>query len=236
MTKLAKLSQKQSKKISQEEIKNKINLVKSLAFHEKPPKSALKRELVYFEKYLESILLLEKNLERSLLQKEQAHQQQISSLKKQIAGLRQKIVALDDSSLKKKVERLSHFIGDLMARHSVKKEVRFEQAKHQLSQKKLVSPLTLKKINDFQQKILALKSSGNYSQEKIAALEQRLTALEKRLDPRSLLKENKKKEAVRHHLLFGPSPSFAPLPTEEKPEEKKPEENAPPPSPPPKKQ
>ncbi len=105
-------------------------------------------------------------------------------------------------ALKKKVEKLSHLVGDLMAKEAVKKEVKFEKVKKKIEAIEKTSPvLTLKKIDEFQEKILALKKSGKYPPEKIAQLKKRLADLEKKLPVRAVLGP---KETVKHEMLFGP--------------------------------
>jgi len=106
-----------------------------------------------------------------------------------------------DVSLRKKVNKLSHLLNDLVAKEEIKKEVRFEEAKTIELSKELIPNITLKKINELRERIFALKESGECPPEKIAELKKRLTNLEKKLPIRSVLTP---REKVKHKMLFGP--------------------------------
>lgn len=194
LIKAAKLSQKEEK-ISKREIKKKISQIKRLASEKEISKSTLKKEIIDLEKLLKEVLLLEKRLS----EKEKEKNDEIDTLKKQIKSLKQKMSAAKDTALRKKVEKLSHLIGDLTAKEAIKREVSFEKKKVE-SFEKLAPVLTLKKIDEFQEKILALKNSGECPPEKIVQLEKRLTRLEKKLPVRAVLGP----ETVRHKMLFAP--------------------------------
>jgi DNA-binding HxlR family transcriptional regulator len=116
--------------------------------------------------------------------------------------MKQKLSSNENAALKKKIEKISHFLGDLMAKEAVKKEVRFEKIKRKIEGRISPAPsITLKKIDELQEKILVLKKEGKYPPEKIAKLEERLTNLEKKLSIGAALTS---KETIKHRMLFGP--------------------------------
>lgn len=198
LIKVSKLSQKKEEKIYKREIEKKIHQIKYLASRKKISKNTLKKEITNLEKLLRGVLLLEKKIK----EKEKKTSKEITAFKKQIKDLKQKMSAAGDTALRKKVEKLSHLVGDLMAREVVKKEVNFEEVKKKIEAPERPAPIiTLKKIDEFQEKIFALKKSGKCPPEKIAQLKKRLADLEKKLPVRAILGP---KETVKHEMLFGP--------------------------------
>lgn len=195
LIKAAQRSQKKEEKISRKEIEKKIHQIKYLASDERIPKAALRKEVIRLEKLFGDVALLEKKLKEN----EREKNREIAVLKKQVKGLKKKMYITKDAALRKRVEKLSHFIGDLMAKEAVKKEVAFEHIKEKFRAPEK-SFLTLKKIGELQEKILVFKKLGRYSPEKIAELEQRLIELGKKLPIRAAWP----KETARHKMLFGP--------------------------------
>lgn len=204
LTSLAKSTQKEEK-ISKREIEKKINRIKYLASQKKVSKTTIKKELARLEEKLQGIFSLEKELQ----EKKKKENQEIARLKKQTKELRQKMAKSEEPALRKKVEKLSHMLGDLMAKEAIKKEVKFEENKSRL-QKKVPEEIStdLKKIDQLQERILALKKSGQYPPEKIALLEERLNQLEKKLISAP---PSKKEPQIKHRMLFGPQ-AEKPLP------------------------
>lgn len=194
LIKAAKLSQKKEEKISKREIRKKIHQIKYLTSRKKIPKNTLRKEITRLEKQLQSVFLLEKKLK----EKEKETNKEIADFKKQIRDMKRNGCISKDITLRKKVEKLSHLIGDLAAKEVIKKEVNFEKSKISITEK-TAPVLTLKKIDELQEKILALKNSGKCSPEKIFQLKERLTNLEKRLPVRYLYEPN----VTRHKMLFG---------------------------------
>jgi DNA repair exonuclease SbcCD ATPase subunit len=198
LLKAAKLSQKEEK-ISGREIEKKINQIKYLTSIKKIPKTALRKEITRLEKHLKSVFLLEKKLKEN----EKEKSKEITALKKQLRELRQKISVSKDATLTKKIEKISHLLGDLMAKETAKKEVRFEETKRKIEEKFSQKPapvLTLKKIDELQEKIIILKKSGKCPPEKIAQLKRRLSILETKLPIRTISRKN----TIKHRMLFGP--------------------------------
>lgn len=193
LVKAAKLSQKKEEKSSKREIRKKIHQIKYLTSRKKVPKITLRKEINRLENQLRSVFLMETELK----EKEKKNSKEIAAFKKQIKEMKQKMAAAKDVDLRKKVDKLSHLVGDLAARESAKKEVIFEKKKKKSLEKPDPS-LTIKKIDEFQEKIRALKESGKCPPEKIAQLEKRLTDLEKKL-PVRVIGSNR----VKHKMLFG---------------------------------
>ena len=228
LIKLAKSSQEE-RKDSKREIEKKINQIRLLTSKSDVSQPALKEEIKELEKHLKNLISLEKKLKE--------RDKEITVLKKQMNTMKQKLSSGESAALKKKIEKISHFLGDLMAKEAVRKDVHFEKVKRKLEGKissapPAAYPITLKKIDQLQEKILVLKKAGKYPPEKIAQLEERLTALEKKLSPETALTS----KPVQHRMLFGPraekiTPAPKPVPVVrfEKETEKLPFVDIPPP-------
>lgn len=196
----ARLEQLRSEKVSPEEIKKKIRQIKYLASKKASP-STLQKEMSHLENLLRGIFALEKKLKS----RESQTKSQIDSLQSQLQELKKQLAHTKDLSLRRKINKISFLLSELVAKSEIKKEVKVQEALQKLV-KLPPSPaqvLSLQKIDELQARILALKRSGKYPPEKIARLEQKLTELEKRL-PFSTVFEPE--EESRHLLLFGPEP------------------------------
>lgn len=104
---------------SKSEISKQINEIKYLSAQKRVPKLTLRKEIVHLESKLKSILELEKKLAK----KKSKEQRKITSLKRQITTLKNKLHVSEDKDLTKKVEKLSHLIGDYLAKCGTSEEV-----------------------------------------------------------------------------------------------------------------
>ena len=211
LVKAAKLTQQKEEKINKKEIEKKINQIKYLSGKKKISKVTLKKQINSLEKQLKGVLLLEKKLKTN----KKKDDKKIQDFKKQIRSLKKKLVHAKDVSLRKKVNKLSHLIGDLVAKQDVKKEVTFEKKKN-----KLVShseKITVEKIYELKKRLVKIRDSGKYSPDKIDLMEKKLFEMEKKLDlspqalptsptgiPRGEMPMIKDKAPVKHKLMFGP--------------------------------
>jgi len=192
----ARISQAEEEKVSKKEIEKRINQIKYLTSDEKFPKIIIRKEILKLEQLLQGVLQFKDKLQAA----ENKKSQEIAELKKQTKELRKKILAAQDPALKKKVDRLSHVLGEFIAREDVRKEVRFAETNLAASSETPV--LTLPKIDELRQKILELRESGTVSPDKIAQLKKRLTNLEKKLPIHA--RHNPPETEVKHKMLFGP--------------------------------
>ncbi len=206
LIKFAKASQEKVEKINKKKINKKINQIKYLSSRKKISKTTLKKEIMELEKELRGILLLKDKLKK----KTKEENKQISQLKKQVRDLREKMSASQNNDLRKKVEKLSHIIGDIVAKKEIKKEVEFEKTKKILDEQMInEQEVTLRRIDDLQKRISAIKKSKEYPKEKIAQLEKRLRKLEENIDVSSAVDEPE----IQHKMLFGPNSKQIRLPS-----------------------
>ncbi|MFH1683142.1 MAG: hypothetical protein ABIA37_05080 [Candidatus Woesearchaeota archaeon] len=198
LVKVSRLTKKEQEKISRKEIEKRMNQIKYLSDQDEIPKTDLRKEIVNLEHQLQGVFILEKKMNK----KAKENDQKIIEFKKQIGELKEKISTAKDVFLRRKVNRLSHLINDMVAKKEIKKEVQLEEYKKKAEEK--VFMLTLKKIDQLQSRILALKRSKKYPPEEIAQLEERLTAIEKRFNPDIIGKkklEISSIEPIKHTMI-----------------------------------
>jgi len=200
LVKAAKIGEGEEEKISREEINSKIKQIKYLSGKKKIPKTTLRKEIVRLEKSLRGILILEKKFKNKV----KNDNREIELLKRQIEELKQRLSIAGEEGLKKKVDKLFHLVGDLMAREETKREVNLDKVRMNLEKKSIVETPN-EKIERMEKKIYLLKKSGNHAPKEIEVFEEKLNNLKEKLSPEG-------KEAVRHRMLFGPKgEEIAPL-------------------------
>ena len=176
LVKAAELTQKKEEKINKREIEKKIHQIKYLSGKKKISKVTLKKQINSLERQLKGVLLIEKKLKT----KKQKDDQKIKDFKKQIRDLKKKLSHAKDVQLRRKVTKLSHLMGDLMAQQDVKKEIQLEKTR-----KGIIShheKITIEKVYELKEKLIRIRDSGKYPEEKIINLEKRLYDMEKKLD------------------------------------------------------
>ncbi len=112
LTNIAKITQKEKESFSKEEIAKRVNEIKYLTEQKKVPRLTLRKELIHLENQLQGIFTLESQLRRHR-NKENV---QIEALKKQIKMLKNKLRTAGDKDLDKKVEKITHLLGDHLAK------------------------------------------------------------------------------------------------------------------------
>ncbi len=108
---------------SKTEILHKLNRIKYLARKKDIPKLSLEKEIVHLEQKVQGIFELEKRI----LRERKKESRRIGIMKRQLTLLRKQLGATKSGDLQKKVDTLSHLIGDYLARHDSKKQVGHSQ-------------------------------------------------------------------------------------------------------------
>ncbi|MBU0457622.1 MAG: hypothetical protein ABH824_00050 [Nanoarchaeota archaeon] len=163
LSNLAYISQKERETFSREEIVKKINEIKYLSAQKKVPKLTLRKEIIHLEDKLQGVI----ELEKKLIREKNKESVKVNSLKQQINTLKNKLEVSENKELSKKVEKLSHLLGEHLAKKETSKEIalsgkvlkesRAEQAKSiEVKVKKLDSE-TIKKANTLRERLEALK-------------------------------------------------------------------------------
>lgn len=219
LVRAAQLTQRKEEKINRREIEKKIHQIKYLTGKKKISKITLNKQINSLEKQLKGVLLLENKLKST----KQAEDKKIKVFKEQIKDLKNKLVNAKDVTLRRKVNKLSHMVGDMLAKQDVKKEVQLEKTRKNFVTQ--TEKITIEKIYELKERLIKIKESGKYSPEKISLLEKRLYDMEKKLDlsptgfgvsPTGRPREGPiqmetpgvcepVREPVKHKMLFGPN-------------------------------
>lgn len=127
---------------SKDEIIQKINEIKYLSAQKKVPRLSLRKEIIHLENKLQAVF----EIEQQALQRKKGESIQVVSLKKQITTLQKKLQTAEDKNLQKKVEKLSHLLGEYLAKEGSKEEIQqVEQilGKKNAKKQKIVHPKQL---------------------------------------------------------------------------------------------
>lgn len=199
------------------EIVKKINEIKYLSSQKKVPKLTLRKELLQLEQKLGGIF----ELERLLVYQKKKESTKVKTLKKEITSLKQRLTASGNTDLLKKVEKLSHLIGESLAGKEVKKEVKFTKSLAKVEKKQSSLSTTssgavrkgspsekfdIAQIRLFQERINALKHELNIHEhmekcdpEKIERLQEMISNIENKFN---LYTSKGSAVKVKHTLLF----------------------------------
>lgn len=133
LKKLSRLNQKQKQSFSKDEILKKVNEIKYLSSQKRVPKISLRKEILHLEHLLQGIFQLDEKLRKH----DKEESAKIKALKKQVETLRQKVVASDDNDLHKKVEHLSHVLGDYLAKSGSQRDIEFSKRLASIKERKV---------------------------------------------------------------------------------------------------
>ncbi len=203
------------KSFCKEEIAKRINEIKYLSAQKKVPKLTLRKEIIHLERQLKDIFELEKRL----LDQEQKESAKVSWLKQEITQLKKRIAVSDDANLQKKVDHLSHLLGETLAKKAVMEEIASHQALHQAPAKTQLTPIIkpaaehktelsqelLDRLQALKKEVISKEQTNPILAqkllEKLNSIEERLTA---KLPSSALVT---KEQAPKHTFIFnGPKP------------------------------
>jgi hypothetical protein len=188
--KLASNYKKEKETFSKKEIINKINEVKYLSAKKKVPRLTLRKEIIHLEKKLEGIF----ELETTLLKQKKKESYKVHSLKTQITRLKKQLEASGGKNLHKKVEQLSHVLGEVLAKSDILKDVKLSQKiikeiKQPIIKKKLLDEAKITKLKILKERIQMLKHElevnkalGKKSPEAMNMIEEKIHLLEENLE------------------------------------------------------
>jgi len=109
---------------SKDEIVKKLQDIKYLSSQKKVPRLTLRKEVIHLENQLQGALELEQKLSREKDKDSIA----VTSLKQQLAVLKNKLKAVEDLELDKKVDHLSFLLGEHLAKREVAGEIELTKA------------------------------------------------------------------------------------------------------------
>lgn len=119
LSNVAKEHESSKRTFSKKEIKDKINEIKYLSSQKTVPKLSLRKEIMHLERKLESVF----EIEKKLLKSKKSENSKVQSLKRQIMMLKKRLQSTQDEELRKKVAKLSHLLGDALAKSDSQKDI-----------------------------------------------------------------------------------------------------------------
>ena len=198
--------------LSREDVLKKIHDIKYLAAQKKIPRLTLRKELIHLENKLHHVV----ELEQKLRLQEKQESTKILALKQQITQLKSRLVTTEDADLQKKVDKLSHLLGECLAQKRVSEDVELQQ------REELELPREEKEeqLAALLQRLIALRQMLEMKEdidpylakrlgERITALEDRLKSLQEiTLLPKGeeLLPQEELPRQVKHTLIFHTPP------------------------------
>ena len=120
----ASAQESMKQRINKAEISKKIDEIKYLSTQKNVPRLSLRKEIVHLEKKLEHIF----DLEEKLLANDKKESEKVSSLKRQIMSLKNRINAGEDKDLREKVGKLYHILTELLAKSELKQNVALSES------------------------------------------------------------------------------------------------------------
>ena len=112
LTTVARIAREEHESFSKVEITKKLQDIKYLSSQKKVPRLSLRKDIIHLENQLQGVLGLE---ERFARQKDK-ESITVASLKQQLSMLKNKLRAVEDLDLDKKVDHLSFLLGEHLAK------------------------------------------------------------------------------------------------------------------------
>lgn len=204
---ISQLAQRQQQAFSREEIKKKIQEIKYLSAQKKIPQLSLRKEIVHLEHKLDRIW----NLEFQLIRQKKRENLRVAAFQRQIAALRKKLIATEDKDLQQKVGRLSHLLGECLAKHTVRQEV---SGLVLVQENKLKKQEQQSKLLEFRKRVVILRHQLQVAEElqqlpfeQLQQMRDKIGVLEEKLKeyslPSSFPTEQAGEEIIHHQILFG---------------------------------
>lgn len=210
---------------SRQEIINKINEIKYLSSQKKVPRLTLRKEILHLEKKLEGI----NYLEQKLVQLKRGESMRVAALKRRIKALEQELALAKHHDIGKKVNKLSHLLGDHLAKKESRKNVAAAHFPLFKAKKQLLSPETINRVKTLQERVDSLKQEliinwelKTNNPEELKILEAQLKSMQDKLtrfyqqypelrpaetkvEERILIPPSRSTSTIRHKIIF-PAP------------------------------
>ncbi len=188
LTTAARLARDERESFSKVEINKKLQDIKYLSSQKKVPRLSLRKDIIHLENQLQGVLELE---ERFARQKDK-ESITVASLKQQLSALKNKLRAVEDLDLDKKVDHLSFLLGEHLAKREIAVEVALTEAVAPVSilpleEKAQIPEVAEKKVEEkIEEKTEELPEDKHQASldtgKKAAMLQKRLEALKGELD------------------------------------------------------
>src|SRR3989338_11540597 len=206
-SRLARISHEQKEMFSRQEIVKRINEIKYLSTQKKVPRMSLRKEIIHLENRLQGVFELESQLHKQ--KKQESYK--ITTLKKQIETLQKRLEASDDKALQKKVDMLTHLLGDYLAQKGVRREIAVAQAVNKYQERQGVVTREDLGCKLTQLKELFMAASDKASP-RARLIQEKIALIENKLGSNSIIQEPAQnagsQPGVKHTMLFGVQPQL----------------------------
>lgn len=229
LIKAAQMSRNERETFSKQEIVQKINEIKYLSAQKKVPKLTLRKEIIHLENKLKEVLELEKKLYRYT----SSESAKVTGLKRQIKTLKENAAYSKDEDMSKKVNKLSHLLGESLAKKEIKEDVALSQKvvkelkgeDQKAAKEKKLNPEMIEKAHALQDRLNALRQEikiyqelETKSPEEMKVMETQAKLIQQKLrqfyekHPELLTQDlgpiEIKPTEVKHKILFSPEDYF----------------------------
>lgn len=191
--------------LSPPEILQQMHELKALTAQKNVPKLTVRREVLELEKKLHSLLTFEDRFRR----KTQRETLKTTALREQLARMRKRLAACEDKDLHKKMDKVTHLLGESLVRQEVAEEIsRAAAEKPQESEPETVRRKQLQKLQEHLhalQSRLTLLEEKEVSPKQLERVKQTLALIEGKVQ--ALYRqfgEEVPAQKAKHTLLFGP--------------------------------
>ena len=154
--------------IPKNKIKERIDHLKYISTQKNIPKLTLRKSILHLEDQLKSIY----DIEKSLLKQKNRESTKIASLKRELKMVKSSAAYDKSLDLQKKVDKLTHLLGEALANHTTNVEV--SSANKQILQERKIIPARLVPVindQDKQNKLIMLQQRFNMLKQELAIKE-----------------------------------------------------------------
>ena len=175
----ANLYHTQRESFSKTEILKRINQIKYLSKKKGSSKFDIRKEIVKLENQMSSIF----ELEKKIASRRKQESVKVASLKRQLTIAKKRLAASENKDITKKVDKLSHLLGDFLAKHGTTEDIGLTMnAMRELN-------ISLPRHKGIQR---ALHKQFSHSPNKLAYIQQRLQLLKNELELKKQAEKNPK--------------------------------------------
>lgn len=189
---------------SKEDIVKKLNDIKYLSAQKKIPRLSLRKEILLLENKLQHVF----ELEELMTDWEKQESARVAALKQQVTMLKNRLIVCHDADLQKRVDKLSHLLGECLAKQRVKEEVALTTAAEvpQKPGRETQIAALQQRLNLLRQTVIAKEDTNpelaQLLEEKINQLEERLQEVQQETVKLPMSEQPAGQPQVKHTLIF----------------------------------
>jgi hypothetical protein len=202
---VAKHLEQERLSFSKQEIIKSMNEVKYLSAQKDVPKLTLRKKIIHLEDRLKGVFEFEKKLH----QKEKEEKGKMSSLKRQVTILHKKLDACEDQDINQRLGKVSHLIGEFLAKHGTEIDVELSRqlvAELKIKEKKVKVKKSKVKSKEITKQQIITQQHNLTAEEKnrIEQIYRRLQGLKQqiKIDEELDVKDVQQLEVIEHKIMI----------------------------------